>query len=332
MSPRFSIVIPLYNKRRYIRRAIDSVISQSFRDFELIVVDDGSTDGSQEMVVDIADLRMKLIRQDNAGEGAARNRGIKEAKADWIAFLDADDMWVSGHLDNLARLIERFPESGLLSTGYQEILDGAGVNPIPRKASNMREIDYFAEAALRIGVIHVSAVAVKRTAIQERGGFGAFPTGADLECWAKLALNYPITISDLVTSVYIRGTGGVMEQLARKPWVRDRLHGLTLEDISPSVKLLSRALRDGGYNVRRASIESYINSRLISTVREALYHRDVGMARAAANFAIGEVPMDLWLLQYFLRLPDPAILLAIDVFVVVRNLGRALFGRGSRMA
>src|SRR5216684_3247446 len=107
--PQFSIVIPLYNKHSYIRRAVNSVLAQSFRDFELIVVDDGSSESSHEMLADITDPRMRLIRQDNAGGGAARNRGIEEARAHWIAFLDADDMWLPGHIDELAALIRSHP-------------------------------------------------------------------------------------------------------------------------------------------------------------------------------------------------------------------------------
>src|SRR5687767_11003972 len=92
-NPWFSVVVPLYNKRSFIRRAVVSVLSQSFTDFELIVVDDGSTDGSFEEIRDIADPRLRLIHQRNQGEGLARNTGMAAARGVWIAFLDADDMW-----------------------------------------------------------------------------------------------------------------------------------------------------------------------------------------------------------------------------------------------
>src|SRR5262249_7159571 len=89
-SLRVSIITPLYNKAPYIRRTLDSVAAQTFRDFELIVVDDGSTDGGERLVADYVDERVRLIRQPNAGPGAARNRGIAEARGELLAFLDAD--------------------------------------------------------------------------------------------------------------------------------------------------------------------------------------------------------------------------------------------------
>jgi glycosyltransferase involved in cell wall biosynthesis len=321
---RFSVVVPLYNKRLYVCRAVDSVLSQSFRDFELIVIDDGSTDGSHETLADISDSRMRLIRQNNAGQGAARNRGVEEARADWIAFLDADDMWLSGHLDEMDALVERFPETGIVSTNYREIVDGTGFDPAPRRTSNMRKIDYFAEAARGIGIINASNVAVNRAAIRSCGGFGAFRAGEDLECWAKLALNHPVAVSDRITSCYFRGTGGAMEQL-HKARTRDLPRGL--EDISPSVKLLTRALRDGSYKARTASIEAYINSRLVSGVKGALYLREIGLARRAAGFAIGNFPPYLRFLQYFLRLPDFVILWATEIYATGRNLPGKFFRR-----
>ena len=88
-----SVVIPLYNKEKYIKRAIESVLNQTFQKFEIIVVNDGSTDKSAEIVQNIKDPRIRLINQKNAGVSAARNRGIQEAKYEYIAFLDADDFW-----------------------------------------------------------------------------------------------------------------------------------------------------------------------------------------------------------------------------------------------
>ena len=94
------IIIPLYNKGKYVKRAIDSVVGQSFSDWHLIVVDDGSTDNGPEIVNSINDSRILLIQQSNQGPGAARNNGIKLTQADYIAFLDADDEWYPNHLEN----------------------------------------------------------------------------------------------------------------------------------------------------------------------------------------------------------------------------------------
>ena len=94
----FSVVIPLYNKEQYICRAVDSVLNQTYEQFELIVVDDGSTDRSAELVENIKDDRVRVIRQDNQGEGPARNSGVLAASNHWVAFLDADDAWLAALL------------------------------------------------------------------------------------------------------------------------------------------------------------------------------------------------------------------------------------------
>lgn len=109
MPPRVSVIVPLYNKARHVRRALDSIAAQTFRDFELIVVDDGSTDGGAELVESYTDARTRLIRQENAGPGAARNRGVAEAVGEIVAFLDADDEWLPQYL---ARAVSTLEETG----------------------------------------------------------------------------------------------------------------------------------------------------------------------------------------------------------------------------
>src|SRR5579885_1362295 len=111
-SPRLSVVIPLYNKAPHVARAIESVQRQSVRDFELIVVDDGSTDGGAGIVGAIDDSRIRLITQPNAGASAARNRGVGEARGELIAFLDADDTHNPLFLEEILGLAARHEEAG----------------------------------------------------------------------------------------------------------------------------------------------------------------------------------------------------------------------------
>jgi hypothetical protein len=103
---RVSVVIPLYNKAPYVRRTLASIAAQTRADFEVIVVDDGSTDGGAEIVESFADARFRLIRQQNAGPGAARNRGLSEARGEFVAFLDADDEWRPGYLEEGLRMFD----------------------------------------------------------------------------------------------------------------------------------------------------------------------------------------------------------------------------------
>jgi glycosyltransferase involved in cell wall biosynthesis len=106
MPVRVSVVIPLYNKARYVRRALDSIAAQTFTDFEVIVVDDGSTDESASVVESYDDARFRIVRQENAGPGAARNRGATEASGEMLAFLDADDEWLPRYLEASVQLLD----------------------------------------------------------------------------------------------------------------------------------------------------------------------------------------------------------------------------------
>jgi hypothetical protein len=118
---KISIVIPLYNKARYVKRALDSIESQTFSDFEVIVVDDGSTDDGAALVSSYPDQRVRLITQSNAGPGAARNAGIAQAQGELIAFLDADDEWLPTYLEESVRLLESWgTQVASVSSGYIE--------------------------------------------------------------------------------------------------------------------------------------------------------------------------------------------------------------------
>ena len=116
MEISFSIIIPLYNKAPYIERAINSVLNQSLQNFEIIVVNDGSSDGGEKIVTKIVDERLKLVSQKNAGVSAARNTGAKEAQYEYLAFLDGDDTWEPNFLSEIVKLIGNFPDAGIYGT------------------------------------------------------------------------------------------------------------------------------------------------------------------------------------------------------------------------
>jgi hypothetical protein len=118
---RVSVIIPLFNKAPYVARALASVTRQNFTDFELIVVDDGSTDEGPGIVEAYDDSRIRLITQENAGPGAARNRGLAEAQGELIAFLDADDEWFPGYLKESVSLLDQYgPSVAAITSGYVE--------------------------------------------------------------------------------------------------------------------------------------------------------------------------------------------------------------------
>lgn len=126
---KLSVIIPLYNKADSIEHTIQSVLSQSYTDFELIVVNDGSTDLSQEIVSQIPDIRIQLINQKNQGVSAARNRGAKEATGEWLMFLDADDSLCPGALQTLIDLHQQYPSANICSGNYVTVFNNGRTIP-----------------------------------------------------------------------------------------------------------------------------------------------------------------------------------------------------------
>jgi len=203
-----SVVIPLYNKAAYIRRAVDSVLAQTYQDFELIVVDDGSTDEGPEIVAGYADPRLRLIRQANAGVSAARNRGVAEAQAELVAFLDADDEWRPWFLETVIGLRQRFPEAGAFATAY-EIFDGERLRrPDFQTGIDNPEggilHDYFL-AACYDPPLWSSALMIPKRVFDKVGGFPVgVKRGEDTHTWTRIALYYPVAWSPRVASIYHR--------------------------------------------------------------------------------------------------------------------------------
>lgn len=143
----FSVVIPLYNKEDVILRTISSVLTQTLQEFEVIIVNDGSTDKSVEIIKDFfTDDRLKIIEQKNQGVSAARNTGIRNAKNEYIAFLDADDEWLPTFLETVCSAIKKYPNAGFFGTAswHRNLLTGESSNSTIKKyAGFIIEIDYF---------------------------------------------------------------------------------------------------------------------------------------------------------------------------------------------
>jgi len=199
--PVISVIMPLYNKEREVERAIRSVLVQTVDDYEVIVVNDGSTDKGPEIVAEMKDPRIRIIHQSNGGVSAARNRGIEEAKSNLIAFLDADDEWLPNFLEKVIRLRSAFPICDVFATKYLYCYsDGKTRLPtlrgIPKDPWEGVLADYFFIASKSDPPLWTSAVAVTKRAITSVGGFPVgVSSGEDLLTWARLALRYSIAYS-----------------------------------------------------------------------------------------------------------------------------------------
>lgn len=206
-APEVSVVIPLFNKERHVARAIQSVLNQTHRDSELVVIDDGSTDGSANVVESFSDPRIRLVRQQNAGPSAARNRGIAEARADLIAFLDADDEWLPEHLATILRMRRRFPDCGAYATA-RRIVEKDGVSwirtftTIPAPPWEGIIPSFFRTVLLDGEPVHTSAAAIPRHVFDSVGAFAlGAQRGEDTDMWCRIALQYPISYSHQVGEV-----------------------------------------------------------------------------------------------------------------------------------
>jgi glycosyltransferase involved in cell wall biosynthesis len=198
---RVSIVVPLYNKRRWIVRCLDSIMRQSMGDYEVIVVDDGSDDGGGELVAGREDARVRLVRQAHVGEGAARNRGLAEARCEWVAFLDADDEWMPVFLGTVLETTSL--RDGLVSA-FTNVLDGATRQSLMSTGPSGVLDDYFDFVLANRGFgMTSSSTLVRREALRSCGAFRVgVSVGADTDAWARLAWSGPVAYSGVPLAVY----------------------------------------------------------------------------------------------------------------------------------
>lgn len=199
-SPFFSVVIPVYNKGPHVKRAITSVLNQTFLEFELILVNDASTDNSLEEMQKFTDSRIRTLHRDEPGPGgyAARNLGIKEARAEWVAFLDADDEWTPEHLENMHIAVNSCPDVGLFASGWISFFgkqkhEHGYFNKSKHKGIhkiNLRQYLETAEQGLRF--CSTPIVVLNRTKVMRVGGFpeGRTQKGGDLYAWIIIIAHY----------------------------------------------------------------------------------------------------------------------------------------------
>ena len=255
-----SVIIPLYNKVSTIERAVRSVLAQSAPPREVIVVDDGSTDGSAEVVERIASPLVRLVRQQNRGVSAARNRAISEATGRWVALLDGDDMWSAEHLHQVERLIAAYPACGAYGTGFWvETNARRTLGSFPDEEG---VVDFFAHS-MRCYVLIPSASTLDRELTLSLGGFPeGMRMGEDQYLWTKIARSSQVAFSSSATVIYSRTAENRSVALYRAEQTAfsfEELYDAAADDMSNEYvarvalgKALVECVRGGDESARRA--------------------------------------------------------------------------------
>lgn len=208
-TPLVSVIIPTYNRAWTLKKAIDSVLAQDYKEFELIVVDDGSTDNTLTLLKSYAGA-LKLIQQPHSGVSAARNKGIAVASGTLIAFLDSDDYWYPKKLSTQVEFFKTHPDALICQTEEVWIRGGKRVNP---KDKHKKPSGMIFTPSLELCLISPSAVMMRKGLIAKVDGFDeSLPACEDYDLWLRITCRYPV---HLIDKPLIIKTGGHEDQLSR---------------------------------------------------------------------------------------------------------------------
>ncbi len=235
-NPLVSVIIPTFNRGWILREAIDSVLAQDFRDFELIVVDDGSTDDTGR-ILDSYGQDLTVLRQSNRGVSAARNLGIGAAAGQLIAFLDSDDLWLPRKLSVQVDFFSSHPDAMINQTEEIWIRNGVRVNP---KTRHQKFSGLIFERSLELCLVSPSAVMMRRTLFDQVGLFDEdLPACEDYDLWLRISWRFPV---HLIETALIIKRGGHADQLSKAPGL-DKFRIQSLQKIIESGQLSEDSCR-----------------------------------------------------------------------------------------
>lgn len=222
MPPAVSVIIPTYNRWPLLKEAVDSVLTQSYDDYELIVVDDGSTDGTVQELIPYCE-HLRVLVQPRHGVAAARNAGAQVATGKYLAFLDSDDLWLPEKLRIQVRFMEEGRGIQICQTEEIWIRNGVRLNP---KARHQKPSGNIFKRSLELCLVSPSAVMMTRDLFDEAGGFDeSFPVCEDYDLWLRIAVNHPVP---LIAKPLTVKRAGHIGQLSRSQWGMDRFRVLAL--------------------------------------------------------------------------------------------------------
>ena len=263
----FSVIIPLYNKARYVNKAIKSVLTQKYNDYELIIIDDGSFDDSAQIAEQtiLGHINCKLIRQENNGASMARNNGVSASHGDYLCFLDADDWWEPTFLEEMAKLISDYPNAGIYGTNYTIVNETKHKTRVAKIGVDEELVKGYinycqAYAKTMYMPLTSTSVAIPKWAFDEIGGFPkGIKLGEDFILWIHIALKYkvaflnkPLAYYNQDVEVTNRGVGHLHNPQNHMLW--------NLTDLEPLEKTNSdyKQLID---NIRVYALQPYYLSR-----------------------------------------------------------------------
>ena len=203
----FSVVIPLYNKANYVQKTIESVLNQTFSDFEVILVNDGSTDNSLEVVKEINDSRIRIFSKENRGVSAARNYGIKKAQYEYITFLDADDCWLPDYLETIKGMIKQYPQAGFFATSYTVADKLYRIDRLGRYLAKgeVLLIEDYCKSLIKFEIHEpwTGTICVKKFLFDKIGGFReGIKRGEDTDMWLRLSFVTPFVWKNESKAIY----------------------------------------------------------------------------------------------------------------------------------
>ena len=203
--PFFSVIIPVFNKEKFIEATLKSVLNQIFIDFEILIIDDGSTDNSAKIIKRFDDPRIRYFYKENSGVSSARNDGIEKAQSNYISFIDADDYWYPDFLEEMYKIIQKHPEQKVFSAAI-EIETSKKVIPASYSIikTNDHEIVNYFTASYKETVICTSCAVFHKSIFEETGNFDiAIKSGQDTDLWIRIGMNFPIVFSWKILARYV---------------------------------------------------------------------------------------------------------------------------------
>lgn len=224
---KISVIIPTYNRKKTLARAIQSVINQSFSPFEILIIDDGSNDGTEEWVKENFQ-NIKYIYQNNHGVSSARNVGIENAYGDWVAFLDSDDEWIPNKLYEQVKSIESNPKMKFFHTNEIWIRNGVRVNQMKK---HKKYGGYIFEKCLDICRVSPSSVLIQKEVFDNIGVFDeSLRVCEDYDLWLRITSKYPVVFLD---EPLIYKYGGHADQLSK---VNDGIESYRIQSLEKIIK------------------------------------------------------------------------------------------------